>query len=97
MGELRALADQRFEQYGGRKSSADIAESVVPPEWYGGDLAVIERLMDQLLKRRSRIRELILSFRNSERAPFPLWTPSATSIAVPPNFMEAAASKDYIM
>ncbi len=72
-----------------------IAESV-PPEWYGGDMADIERLMEQLLKRRSRIRELILSFRNSERAPFPLWTPSK-SIAVPHNFTETAASKGYIM
>jgi hypothetical protein len=72
-----------------------IAE-IVPPEWYGGDGATLEHLMEQLLKRRSRIRELILSFRNSERAPFPLWTPS-TSIAVPPNFTEAAASKDYLM
>jgi hypothetical protein len=74
---------------------ANIAE-VVPPEWYGGDMEDIERLMEQLLKRRSRIREFILSFRNSERAPFPLWTPS-TSVVVPLNFMEPVASKDYIM
>ncbi len=72
-----------------------IAE-IVPPEWYGGDMADIERLMEQLLIRRSRIRELILSFRNSERVPFPLWTPS-TSIAVPHHFTETAASKGYIM
>jgi hypothetical protein len=50
----------------------EIAEAV-PPEWYGGDLAVMERLMEQLLVRRSRVRELITSFRNSDRAPFPMW------------------------
>lgn len=72
-----------------------IAEAV-PPEWYGGDMNDMERLMVQLMKRQSRIRELILSFRNSDRAPFPLWTPSA-SIAVPQNFSETAASEDYLM
>jgi hypothetical protein len=72
-----------------------IAESV-PPEWYGGDMADIERLMEQLLKRRSRIRELITSFRDSDRAPFPLWTPSS-AIAVPASFSQPAVSKPYIM
>jgi len=38
-----------------------IAEAV-PPEWYGGDTAVIERLMEQMLRRRSKVRELIGSF-----------------------------------
>ena len=54
----------------------------VPPEWYDGDVKAIEKLGEQLLKRRSRIRELILSFRNSERNPFPLWA-KTSSIAVP--------------
>jgi hypothetical protein len=85
---------ERFEQMA-PETLWTISESV-PPEWYGGDTSTIERLMEQLLNRRSRIRELITSFRDTERVPFPLWTPSA-SIAVPPNFMKAAASKDYIM
>ncbi len=50
-----------------------IAEAV-PPEWYGGDGPELERLMGQLLVRRSRVRELIASFRDSDRQPFPLWT-----------------------
>ena len=54
----------------------EIAEAV-PPDWYGGDTFVIEHLMEQLLKRRSFVRDLILSFRNSDRAPFPLWRSSA--------------------
>jgi hypothetical protein len=49
-----------------------IAETV-PPEWYGGDLAEIEMLIERLLQRRSRIRELITLFRESSREPFPNW------------------------
>ncbi len=50
----------------------EIAEAV-PPEWYGGDTATIERLMEQMLKRRERVRELIVAFRDSDREPFPMW------------------------
>ncbi len=49
-----------------------IAE-IVPPEWYGGDTAVIERLIEKMLPRRGRLRELISSFRDSNRDPFPMW------------------------
>jgi hypothetical protein len=49
-----------------------IAETV-PPEWYGGDVGAIERLVQQLLERRSRVRELVGEFRESSRAPFPKW------------------------
>ena len=49
-----------------------IAEAV-PPEWYGGNIAEIELLIEQLLKRRSRVRELITMFRDSSRDPFPNW------------------------
>ena len=49
-----------------------IAE-IVPPEWYGGDTAVLERLMETLLLRRGRVRELIGLFRDSDREPFPNW------------------------
>jgi len=43
----------------------------VPPEWYGGDQAEMEALVEKLLKRRSRIRELIEAFWKSDRKPFP--------------------------
>jgi hypothetical protein len=49
-----------------------IAETV-PPEWYQGDVAAIEGLVEQLLKRRSRVRELVDEFRESSREPFPNW------------------------
>lgn len=47
--------------------------NIVPPEWYGGDLNVIEQLIERLLARRSRVRELIVQFRESSRQPFPNW------------------------
>ncbi len=49
------------------------AAGETPPEWYGGDMAEMEALVEKLLARRSRIRELIEDFRNSDRRPFPKW------------------------
>jgi hypothetical protein len=49
------------------------AASEIPPEWYGGDLGEMETLVEKLLRRRSRIRELIEGFGKSERKPFPKW------------------------
>jgi len=49
------------------------AANSVPPEWYGGDQAEMEALVEKLLKRRSRIRELIEAFWKSDRQPFPKW------------------------
>ncbi|MGA7858248.1 MAG: phosphatidylinositol kinase, partial [Terracidiphilus sp.] len=49
------------------------AANDVPPEWYGGDLSEMEALVERLLARRSRIRELIESFAKSNRNPFPNW------------------------
>ncbi len=49
------------------------AASEVPPQWYGGDLGDMEALVEKLLVRRSRIRELIEMFGKSDRRPFPKW------------------------
>lgn len=49
------------------------AAGEIPPEWYGGDLAEMEALVEKLLARRSRIRELIEEFARSDRKPFPFW------------------------
>lgn len=51
-----------------------IAETI-PPEWYGGDVSALESLVERLLQRRSRVRELITEFRETARAPFPNWGP----------------------
>jgi hypothetical protein len=49
------------------------AANEVPPEWYGGDLSEMEALVEKLLARRGRIRELIEGFGKSDRKPFPKW------------------------
>jgi hypothetical protein len=65
---------------------------IVPPEWYGGDMTTIERLLEQLLRRRSRVRELIASFRDSNREPFPMWE-KTVSVNVPPQFVVGSPGK----
>jgi len=49
------------------------AASEVPPEWYGGNLSEMETLVERLLARRGRIRDLIEDFARSDREPFPKW------------------------
>jgi hypothetical protein len=72
-----------------------IAE-VVPPEWYGGDTVVIERLMEQMLMRRSRVRELIGWFRDSNREPFPMWEKKVSAV-VPRQFAELNVAGKFVM
>ena len=45
----------------------------IPSEWYDSAVDELERLLTLLLERRSRVRDLILSFKNSSRDPFPNW------------------------
>ena len=72
-----------------------IAEAV-PPEWYGGNVAEIERLMETLLKRRSQVRELIEAFRRSDREPFPMWN-AGKQVAVPRVFAADAGPYKFVM
>jgi hypothetical protein len=65
---------------------------MVPPEWYGGDMTVIEQLMEKLLARRGRVRELIASFRDSNREPFPMWEKKGSGV-VPQQFVLNAPRK----
>ena len=92
MAESRGAAIE-----GGVEAGAlwEIAEAV-PPEWYGGDTAVIERLMEQMLRRRSKVRELIGEFRNSDREPFPMWA-SGKTIVVPRQFAEVSGVGKFVM
>ncbi len=61
----------RVEQFPAGKLWAAAEE--IPPEWYGHATADLERLVGELMARRSRVRELIDAFRTSDREPFPLW------------------------
>jgi hypothetical protein len=49
-------------------------------------------MLEQLLRRRARVRESIASFRDSNREPFPLWDKKIT-VAVPRQFVEGSAGK----
>lgn len=59
---------------------ARIAESVldeiqteIPPEWYDDDLDALNRLLEQLWRRRKLVRELIFATRQSSAQPFANW------------------------
>jgi hypothetical protein len=56
----------------------EIAEAV-PPEWYGSSLTDLERLLDQLIERRRKVRDLIENFRRSTREPFQNWKESVVA------------------
>ncbi len=58
----------------------------IPPEWYGqdgkpGDMAELEALVETLLRRRGKIRELIEEFGRSDRRPFPKWVEMGRKLA----------------
>ncbi|MFI5106934.1 MAG: HipA family kinase [Terriglobales bacterium] len=50
----------------------DIAGEI-PPPWTGDDWQALESLVETIIARRSKVRELIAAFRDSSRQPFPAW------------------------
>jgi len=54
----------------------------IPPEWYDSAIYELERLLATLLERRSRVRDLVLSFKKSSRNPFPNWSQVTACITV---------------
>jgi hypothetical protein len=55
----------------------------IPPQWYEHDSEALSRLIGSLHQRRSLVRDLITSFRNSTRKPFPNWTEQQSRPAKP--------------
>jgi hypothetical protein len=53
----------------------------IPPEWTGHDWQALETLMEAIVERRSKVRELIAAFRDSSRQPFPAWQETPTMSA----------------
>jgi hypothetical protein len=51
--------------------------SEIPPEWYGAEWDVLEKLVRELIARREMVRGLIELFRGSVRRPFPEWKEQA--------------------
>jgi len=45
----------------------------IPVEWYGGELAQLDRLTEQIYERRRRLRQAIVDTKNSSLQPFPNW------------------------
>jgi len=71
----------RIEQFN-PQSLWEIADAV-PPEWYEGNVSALDALVDKLISRRWRVRELVDQFRQSSRAPFPNWKNMPSAIARP--------------
>ena len=57
------------------ESVRETAEAI-PPEWIANDWPALERLVEMIVERRVKVRELITGFRNSSRQPFPKWVES---------------------
>jgi hypothetical protein len=51
---------------------AEIAGEI-PPEWYGSEMKALERMLEQLARRRKRVGDLIMSAWKSSVEPFPNW------------------------
>jgi len=56
----------------GQEALGEIADEI-PPEWYDGEYEKLGVLLECLLERKTRVRELIVSARDSGRQPFPNW------------------------
>jgi HipA-like kinase len=51
----------------------DELSSEIPPDWYSDDHEALMRLLEQLHRRRSRVPELLLDAKRSNRQPFRNW------------------------
>jgi hypothetical protein len=65
----------RVEQFG-PATVREIAGEI-PPEWTANDWDALEKLVEAVIARRDRVRDLITMFRNSSRHPFPAWGQAA--------------------
>ncbi len=84
----------RIEAFRG-ETLGTIAEEV-PPVWYGGDPGALEGLLQQLLARRGKVRDLIAAFRDSGREPFPKWN-SRKSAVVKRTFETVESASKLVM
>lgn len=51
----------------------DQALRQIPPQWFDGDEAALEMLLEKLMRRRARVPDLILDCRGTKANPFPNW------------------------
>ena len=69
---------QSFEPWLSRIESFDPAwveeiAGAIPPEWIEHDWPALEALVQAIVQRREKVRDLITAFRGSSRQPFPAW------------------------
>jgi len=55
------------------EAAVEEAASEIPPAWYGDKAEALEKLLEQLLRRRKLVAELILATKKSSAQPFPNW------------------------
>ncbi|HLV96283.1 MAG TPA: HipA family kinase [Candidatus Acidoferrales bacterium] len=55
------------------EAALDETQSEIPPEWYDDDADALQRLLEQLWRRRSLVRQLVISAWKSSAQPFPNW------------------------
>ena len=53
----------------------------IPPQWIANDWKALQKLVNQIIERRGKVRELIAAFRDSSRQPFPAWVDAARAAA----------------
>ncbi|MBI3667856.1 MAG: hypothetical protein HY236_16770 [Acidobacteria bacterium] len=75
----RVSSYDSFEPWLGRicHFSADVLDDAykrIPPQWYDGDLAALEQLLEQLYARRARLPDLLRAAKKGPRDPFPNWS-----------------------
>jgi hypothetical protein len=63
---------ERLEQRITERVLDDISRDI-PSEWYEDDYDALLRLLEQIFRRRSRVPELLLEAKKSNRQPFPNW------------------------
>jgi len=55
------------------EAAMDHISSEIPPEWFDGDVDALHRMLEQLLRRRKIVSELVVSAWKSSAQPFPNW------------------------
>jgi hypothetical protein len=67
---------ERLEKQISERALGELAGEI-PPSWYEDDYDALLRLLEHLYRRRTRVAELLLSAKNSNRQPFPYWVSDA--------------------
>jgi hypothetical protein len=82
----------RIEQFD-PQSLWEIAEAV-PREWYAGEVYELDKLIEKLIARRCRVRELISQFKDSSKIPFPNWKPECLAV-LPARIIPCRRKSDF--